>query len=144
MLESLTHPGGLAVGFWLGTVSIVTLAAALLAVPWLLARLPRDYFLAGRRPRGAARGRRLAARPLALARNAAGVVLVALGCVMLLTPGQGLLAVIAGLALVDFPGRYRLQRRMARVPGILRAINAMRAWRGQPPMLPPEENGCGQ
>lgn len=140
MLERLTHLADpVAAGLWLGVASIVTLTAAALAVPWLLARLPRDYFVARRRPRKPFSGRPLTAWPLVLAKNAAGLLLVVLGCVMLVTPGQGVLALIAGLTLVDFPGKYRLQRRAARVPGVLRAINAMRAWRGQPPMLPPPE-----
>jgi hypothetical protein len=68
--------------------------------------------------------------PLATAaKNVAGVVLVLLGLVMALPgiPGQGILTMIVGITLIDFPGKRGLERRMIGRPRILRSINKLRA-----------------
>ena len=43
-----------------------------------------------------------------IARNVVGAIVVLAGLIMLVTPGQGILTIIAGLAIMDFPGRDRL------------------------------------
>ena len=63
-----------------------------------------------------------------IGKNAAGVVLVLLGFVMALpgVPGQGILTMIIGLTLVDFPGKLNLERRLIGRPFVLRKLNALR------------------
>jgi hypothetical protein len=66
-------------------------------------------------------------RALLLAgKNALGFVLVLTGIFMLLLPGQGLLTIIAGMMLLDFPGKQLLERRLVRRPLVLRSINWLR------------------
>jgi len=43
-------------------------------------------------------------------RNIAGAVLVLVGVIMLVTPGQGILTILAGLALMKFKHRDRLMQ----------------------------------
>ncbi len=50
---------------------------------------------------------------------------------MLVTPGQGLLTLLIGLLLLNFPGKYRLERWLVRRPGVLRTLNWVRRRRGQ-------------
>jgi hypothetical protein len=54
-------------------------------------------------------------------------------------PGQGLLTVLIGLMLLDFPGRRRLEKALARRRSILAAMNRIRARFGHPPLLPPQD-----
>jgi hypothetical protein len=74
-----------------------------------------------------------------LARNGTGVLLVALGAVMSIpgVPGQGLLTILVGLFLVDFPRRQELERALARRPGVLPALNRLRTRFGRAPLRPP-------
>jgi hypothetical protein len=68
--------------------------------------------------------------PLAtVAKNVAGVILVLLGLVMALPgiPGQGILTMIVGITLIDFPGKRGLERRLIGRPRMLRTINRLRA-----------------
>ena len=62
-------------------------------------------------------------------KNLAGAVLVLLGLVMALPgiPGQGILTMIIGFTLLDFPGKRRLERRLIGRPSMLRRINQLRA-----------------
>jgi hypothetical protein len=92
--------------------------------------LPADYFL--REEAG------LVADPkrhawLKLGKNLLGVVLLVAGIAMLVLPGQGVLTLLVAVALLDFPGKRRLERRIARSPRVLAALNSMRKKRGQPP-----------
>jgi len=61
-------------------------------------------------------------------KNLAGLVLLLLGAVMALpgVPGQGILTMIIGLTLVDFPGKLALERRLVSRPFVLRKLNALR------------------
>jgi hypothetical protein len=131
-LSSGTLLLGLAI--WLAA-TIVTLAVAALIV----VRLPPTYFVEG----DAQHAARLAPwRSLrALAQNVFGLILVALGLLMSIpgVPGQGLLTVMIGLMLLDFPGRRRLEKSLARRRSILTAMNRTRARFGHPPLLPPPD-----
>lgn len=74
-------------------------------------------------------------RMLGLAgKNLAGVVIVLLGCVMALpgVPGQGLLLILIGLTLLNFPGKRRLERALIRRPAMARVINSLRVRFGRP------------
>ena len=54
---------------------------------------------------------------------------MALGIVLSLpgVPGQGLLTVLLGIMLLDFPGRHRLEQKLLSKPSILNSINKLRA-----------------
>jgi hypothetical protein len=73
-----------------------------------------------------------------IARNVAGLVLIAVGLVLSLpgVPGQGVLTVLAGVMLTDFPARRRLERRLCARPAVLAALNRLRAAFGRPPLRP--------
>ena len=64
-----------------------------------------------------------------IGKNMAGGLLVLLGLVMALPgiPGQGVLTMIVGLTMLDFPGKRGLERRLIGRPHILAAINRLRA-----------------
>lgn len=107
--------------------------ATLIAIPWLLTRLPADYFI--RRPVHDWPGRHPAVHlGLVIAKNLLGIVLVLAGIAMLVLPGQGLLTVLVGIIFLDFPGKRRLERYLIRFPPILKAANWIRARAGEGPL----------
>lgn len=119
---------------WGTGLSVVAVIATLIGVPWVVTRLPGDYFVRERREAWhASSGEPLFALVLGVLKNLLGFVLLVLGVIMLVTPGQGLLTLLAGLLLVNFPGKYRLERWLVRRPGVMRALNWLRGRRQQPP-----------
>ncbi|MCG8554967.1 MAG: hypothetical protein MJD61_06715 [Proteobacteria bacterium] len=113
----------------LAFASVVLLALSALAVPWILARMPADYFVRhGRRS-----GRGPGAVLWAITKNLLGLLLLAAGIAMLVLPGQGLVTILIATLLLDFPGKRRAQRRLIAWPPLLRAVNALRRRAGQPP-----------
>jgi len=128
VVHALTQPPVLVA---LGAFSIFAFLATVIFVPMLLVRMPADYLL---RP-DQAEQRHLV---VVVLKNVAGLILVLLGIAMLVLPGQGLLTLVLGLNLVDFPGRRRLERYLMTRPAVLKAINALRRRASRPPLeVPP-------
>jgi len=110
---------------------IVTLAV----VPLLIIRLPSDYFAHSRRLREDLDPRHPAVRvTFIVVKNVVGALLIAVGIAMLVLPGQGLLTIVIGLTLVDFPGKYRVERAVVRQHTVHRAIDWIRTKAGKPPL----------
>lgn len=123
---------------WASAFSLLALVATLAAVPWVVSRLPADYFTQPRRTTWrSVSGIPVLALSLVLLKNALGVVLILLGFIMLFTPGQGLLTLLAGSLLMNFPGKYRLERWLVSRPGVLRGLNWLRRRGGQEPFESP-------
>ncbi len=124
--------------WWLAVASVAMLIASPLAVGWIIVRLPADYFTDKRRHKVAFWEHHGALRPVVqIGKNLLGVLLVAAGVVMLIVPGQGLLTIVAGMLLVDFPGKYRLERWLVTRPAVGRPINWLRRRAGREPFVSP-------
>ncbi len=124
--------------WWLALGSAMTFVGTLIIVPILVIRIPADYFLANRRR--VSPWRRLHPVPgiaLLVLKNVCGSVFIVAGIAMLILPGQGFLTILIGVMLVNFPGKYRLERRFIRVRLVARSINWLRSRMGQPPLRIP-------
>ena len=122
----------------LALVGVLSLLISILVLPWLLVRIPPDYFRHRRRFHDSRADRHpLVHHALVVAKNVLGSVLFLAGVAMLVLPGQGLLTMLIGLMLTDFPGKYALEKRIVAQPGVLRGINWLRARAGHPPVLAP-------
>jgi heme A synthase len=120
--------------------SIVTFVASLIALPVLVAALPTDYFAALDAPPTRWRKRHRVVHLVVLVlKNALGAVLVVMGLAMLALPGQGILTLVAGLMLLNFPGKRRLEIRIARAPRIFHGLNWLRRKAGKPPLDAPHD-----
>ena len=124
---------------WLGVFSAVTFVGSLLLIPVLCVRMGEDYFMPHRDHDRTFEGRHPVIRWTGLIlKNLIGLLLILAGIAMLVLPGQGLLTILIGIMLLNFPGKRRLELWMIRLPGVLRAINYLRARAKHPPLqLPP-------
>ncbi len=119
--------------WWSVAGSIIVFIGSLIAIPWIIVRLPADYFN-HRRRHPAPMGKRIVLYYGALAlKNVIGVVFVVMGIAMLVLPGQGLLTILIGLSLIDFPGKYRLERYIVSRRLVLRSLNWLRRRAGKRP-----------
>ena len=83
-------------------------------VSLILVKLPADHFSKSRKTKFWSGPRSVASRRESYWQKHRGVLLVALGVVLSLpgVPGQGLLTVLLGIMLLDFPGRDRLEQKL--------------------------------
>lgn len=116
----------------LALLSLVMFFGSLVAVPWLIGRLPADYFMSHwQRVDAQRRDHPLGRWLIPLLRNLLGCVLLLAGVAMLLLPGQGLLTMVIGLCVMDFPGKRRALDWMVGRPAIQQGLNWIRRKRGK-------------
>jgi hypothetical protein len=112
-------------------VSIGLFAVGVLSIPIVITRLPADYFVRDQQAPSSPGVKHAVLKPL---RNAFGVLLVFAGVAMLVLPGQGVLAILLGLSLIDFPGKRPLLLRIVRQRAVKRVVDAIRRRAHKPPL----------
>ena len=109
-------------------ISLVTFVLSIAVVTFVLVKLPSNYFHSSHE-REFLVDRHRALRWLGIiAKNLCGVVLVFFGVVMSLpgVPGQGVLTILLGIMLLDFPGKRNLETKLVGRPKVFRTINRLR------------------
>jgi len=126
--------------FWiLGSFSLLLLLFSLVVIPLIVIHIPADYF---------AREKRFSffqenVNPVVtifwlVLKNFVGAVFVLLGLVMLFTPGQGLITLFIGMLFMNFPGKYRLEKRIIRQKNIFGWMNRLRSRFNKPELVYPD------
>lgn len=111
----------------IGFISLLLFLLTLTLIPWLILRIPADYFSVPKRNPLLGRMSHPVIRITILAlKNLFGVVFLVLGILLLVLPGQGLLTMLLGIIMIDFPGKFRLERWFVRHNSILRSVNWLR------------------
>lgn len=121
---------------WFALFSVLGFLIGLLIVPYLVTRIPADYFTYQDR-HVVNRRFRITSLILLAIKNAMGAVFVIVGILLLFLPGQGLLTLLLGLMIMNYPGKYALERWLVMRPKVLPAINWIRAKRNHPPLIDP-------
>lgn len=123
----------------LGLASLALFVISLVVFPLVVANLPRDYFVRDKRdPAHQKRRHPVVWVLLTVVKNIFGFVLIFAGIAMLVLPGQGILTILMGVALANFPGKFALERRLVRQPSVGRALNRIRALAGRDELEIPE------
>ena len=123
---------------WLAIISGVMFVATLVLIPILVARIPEDYFSGEHRHHGKTeRSHPLVYWGGLILKNLIGVVFILAGIAMLLLPGQGILSILIGISLTNFPGKYTLERKLVGLPKVMDGINWLREKSGKPPLQAP-------
>ena len=117
----------------LTVLSIFCFIGSLIAIPWILIRLPSDYFDMSV-PRHWMKDHHPVLRIIGLGvKNCVGIVFILVGFLMLFLPGQGILTMLIGLSFLDFPGKRKLEARIVGQHTIFSAINSLRHRFNKPP-----------
>ena len=118
----------------LTVASAIGFVGSLIAIPMILVRLPADYFDT-RTPRHWMKDHHPVLRLSGLiVKNIVGIVFLLAGFAMLFLPGQGVLTMLIGISLMDFPKKRELEAKMVSQPTVLGVINSMRQKFGKPPL----------
>lgn len=121
--------------FWLTFIGVVGFIGSLVVIPWILIKIPHDYFRAEKRQKCPWEHYPKVVRWIVIViKNIVGFVLILSGIVMLFTPGQGVLTIIGGIVLMNFPHKYTLMRGIIKNTKILKLINALRAKANREPL----------
>ncbi len=115
----------------------VSCGASLLVITVLLIQLPPTYFLDSHSRQLWIDRHRVIRWSGVVLKNLLGIFLILLGGILSIPgiPGQGLLTMLLGLVLLDFPGKRHLERAFLRRPRIQAAITQLRQRFGKAPFL---------
>lgn len=119
--------------FWLGVVSSIIFLISLLSIRWLVCMIPSDYFIKKEQSKFKSN------YPVAwiissIIKNIFGYVLIFGGILMLVLPGQGLITIFIGLMLSNYPGKYKIEKKIIAIPRIFKTINWLRKKSDEPPL----------
>ena len=118
-------------------IFLLTFFANLALVSFILVKIPSDYFKESNHSTFL-KNQSPVLRVLAIiGKNLLGVVLVVLGILLSLpgVPGQGVLTILLGIMLLDFPGRRRFERWIVGWPKVFNGINKLRQRFDKPPLV---------
>jgi hypothetical protein len=121
---------------WLA-ITVTTALLSLAAVALVVVRIPCNYFVGDDPPPVWADRHAFIRWPAIILKNLLGGFLVLLGAVLSVpgVPGQGLLTILIGAMLIDFPGKRRIEKWLLRRRGVLNTINKLRARYGREPLV---------
>lgn len=126
--------------WYVGAISVMTFLGSLLLVPILIIKLPENYFLNVQRPATKMKLRHPVLHfMIGALKNVVGVTLILCGVVMLVIPGQGLLTILLGIFLMDFPGKYHFEQRIVQRKKVLESLNWIRLRANKPKLNIPEK-----
>lgn len=119
-------------------LSVVTFVASLIFIPIIIARLPSDYFLMEKQRIVTTQSKQATFFFFnQFVKNILGVLLILAGIAMLVLPGQGLLTILIGLGITNFPGKYKLERKLVSNQSIFKSLNWVRKRAKVEPFLYP-------
>ncbi len=123
----------------LGLISVVTSFGSLIVIPILVVRIPEDYFARSKPPPSRWRKRHPAVRISVLViKNVLGAICILTGIAMLFLPGQGIITIVVGITLMNFPGKRTMERSIIQQRPIRGAVNWLRARAHHPPLQAPQ------
>lgn len=125
-ISSFTNLHIAAFAKWLALLSLLTFVLSLILLPYVIRRIPSDYFLTLAKKQPRVKDYDLKSILIVLSRNILGILLLISGIAMLFLPGQGLLTILLSVLLLDFPGKAKFITYLSGKKSIQKTINWMR------------------
>lgn len=113
-------------------LSVITFCISLLCIPWLVSKLPQNYFQNPKNRKETIASQSTISAPIVfLLRNLIGFVLFTAGIAMLFLPGQGIITMIIGIGVMSFPYKQYLIYRATRPTSIQSTMDWIRKKTGK-------------
>lgn len=121
---------------WCAIASVLTFIVSLVIIPWIIIRLPSDFFITRKTIwNGAKQQHPALVIALLIIKNFLGILLLGAGTIMLFMPGQGILTIAIGLGLINFPRKHFFLSRIVQYSSVLKTLNWIRKKSHHPPFL---------
>lgn len=118
---------------YLGIGSFIFFIIMILITPWLVGKIPYDYFVNDKYSmKSASKITKFIVNPI---RNIFGFILLILGFIMLFTPGQGIITILLAVLVMRFPYKRELEQKIIANKNILKALNWLRDKNNKPHII---------
>lgn len=104
---------------YIGIISLLLFVITALLTPYLVGLIPDDYFLASYIVKKNS-------FIISFIKNILGLFLLIIGFIMLFMPGQGVITMIFGIFIMNFPYKRRIERYFINKNSIFNALNWLR------------------
>jgi len=111
---------------WLGIVSTFTFFLSLTIIPWVIYKLDKDFFIHLHEHKKKEDEHPVIFILLRVLRYSAGIILLSAGILMLFLPGQGILTILFGISLLDFPAKRTVTIRLLSCQSVQSSLNWIR------------------
>ncbi len=134
MIDFIKNYENILIGLTL--VSIIGLIGSILLIPWIVTKIPEDYFTHPKRQKYLwCHQPKIVRFIFIFLKNIIGVLLIIGGIALLFLPGQGILTILIGFLVMDFPYKYKFEIWIIKHPIVLKSINRLRAKAKQRPLV---------
>ena len=115
MTEWLASYSSILIG--IGGLSILILIFSIIGLGWFISQIPEDYFVHEKRQADNWNKYSSETRVvIIIVKNVIGIVMLISGLFLLVLPGQGILTMIIGILLIDYPGKFKLEQKIISIP----------------------------
>jgi hypothetical protein len=99
---------------------------SIFGIKYFAAKIPQDYFTNKQRVSKLKESSIVLWLFYMIIKNLIGYIFIILGILALVLPGQGILMILIGLVMSDYPGKQNLERRIISIKTVRRGINWLR------------------
>lgn len=111
---------------YLGVFSFCIFFMSIFGIKYFAAKIPQDYFTKKQRVSKLKDSSVVLRLFYMITKNLIGYIFIILGILALVLPGQGILMILIGLVMSDYPGKQNLEKRIISIKTVRRGINWLR------------------
>ena len=112
--------------FYAGIVSILIFVFSIAGLRLFIIAIPSDYFINKKRVSTLKNRSILLWIIYIVFKNIIGYIFIIMGLVALVLPGQGILMILVGLMMSDYPKKFDLEKKIITIKAVRKGINWIR------------------
>jgi amino acid transporter len=124
-----------------GGISLILFITSMIAVPFIIINLPEDFLQEEKRKERVMKIHFVLRLLILILKNIIGFILIVAGILMIVLPGPGIITILIGVILFDFPGKHKIIFLILRNPLVLGAINWIRKKNRREPLRVHDKDG---
>ncbi|MDB4829420.1 PGPGW domain-containing protein [Gammaproteobacteria bacterium] len=112
--------------FYLGIISVLIFIFSIVGLRLFIIAIPSDYFINKKRVSALRDNSILLWVFYKIFKNIIGYIFIAIGLLALVLPGQGILMILIGLMMSDYPKKFDLEKKIIKINTVRKGVNWIR------------------
>ena len=112
--------------FYLGIISVLIFIFSIVGLRLFIIAIPSDYFINKKRVSALRDSSILLWVFYKIFNNIIGYIFIAIGLLALVLPGQGILMILIGLMMSDYPKKFDLEKKIIKINTVRKGVNWIR------------------
>ena len=112
--------------FYLGIISVLIFIFSIVGLRLFIIAIPSDYFINKKRVSALRDSSILLWVFYKIFKTIIGYIFIAIGLLALVLPGQGILMILIGLMMSDYPKKFDLEKKIIKINTVRKGVNWIR------------------